>query len=37
MILKILSKFTHVNKLTEEELDELKLLVGDNVEEEVKL
>lgn len=37
MILKILSKFTHVNKLTEEELDELKLLIGDNVEEEVKL
>ena len=37
LILKILSKFTHTQKLTEDEQDELKELTGDMVVEEVKL
>lgn len=37
LILKILSKFTHTQKLTEEEQDELKELTGDMIVEEVKL
>ena len=37
MILKVLSQFSHTKKLSEEDQDKIKEIVGEAVTEEVKL